>query len=542
MGIFIYETVSKSVTREEWEAVYEETLLLLEGFPLAERGAITYAGKEVICAVPSKERTDRKGRKGWSASMDYDSLRRAESYHLSRDLIGGSKVDPEAGDAIMGVLPAYLNYDWNDEKCRKVYSLWDAKSQGEPYHMYILAVACLIEDRLGEKAFVYGDITQGQCKKAVELANPYLKNPIRVPARCEKQRLYERISRLPLEDLEKVELFKALYLGVQEESFGNFMKEHFQASVLSEYWKDCFSRLSIGTAGFGKYLKTYLSYGFDLEPLCSMINRKDEEGNPRHEQFIKAVMECKLHRKDKHTGDYLDIEQESQQPYSIWTLFAKAVFGSAYNRKVNRYIPLEEIRGALKRGLGADCDVDQCIDQYLEEEAAAPEIDALNPDLSQQERHNMIQTDASEVFSQFMDSKKAELQNQREQYDISEPGDLVSYRRGNTLEPLLEDVLRELFPIYHGTTEEDDYKMLMQQTPEERCLFLIEQNDSLLLRDRDWTRIFAAIKEEPKAYQRYYPMVRLNLTRESIMHLVRALVLNDELYAYAGEMAQPIRD
>ncbi|MCI8485482.1 MAG: hypothetical protein HFH41_14265, partial [Lachnospiraceae bacterium] len=397
---------------------------------------------------------------------------------------------------------------------------------------------CLIEDRLGEKAFVYGDITQGQCKRAVELANQYLKKPIRVPARCEKQRLYERISRLPLEELDQVELFKRLYLGAQEESFGSFMKEHFQESVLSEYWKEEFSGLHIGTAGFGKYLKTCLSWGFELEPLCRIIDMKDNEGNSRHQEFIKAVMDCKLHLQDKNTEDYLDIEQDSPQPYSIWTLFAKAAFGSAYNRKVNRYIPLEEIRAALKRGLGADCDVDRCIDQYLEEEAAAPEIDALNPELSQQEQRQMIQTDASEVFSQFMDSKIEELQSQREQYDISEPEDLTSYQKGNTLDPLLEELIRELFPIYHGTTEEDHYKELMQQTPEERCLFLIEQNDSLLLRDRDWTRIFAAIEKEPKAYERYYPMIRLDLTRETIMHVVRALVLNDELYAYAGELGK----
>lgn len=46
MGIFIYENVSKSVTKAEWEKVYEETLVLVDAFPLAERSAITYSGKK----------------------------------------------------------------------------------------------------------------------------------------------------------------------------------------------------------------------------------------------------------------------------------------------------------------------------------------------------------------------------------------------------------------------------------------------------------------------------------------------------------------
>lgn len=46
MGIFIYENLSKSVTKAEWEKVYEETLVLVDAFPLAERSAITYSGKK----------------------------------------------------------------------------------------------------------------------------------------------------------------------------------------------------------------------------------------------------------------------------------------------------------------------------------------------------------------------------------------------------------------------------------------------------------------------------------------------------------------
>jgi hypothetical protein len=72
--------------------------------------------------------------------------------------------------------------------------------------MYLLAIACLIEARLGEKAFVYGDITKGQCKKAVELANKHLKKPIDVPDRCDMERFYRRISKLQMSEKEQLNM------------------------------------------------------------------------------------------------------------------------------------------------------------------------------------------------------------------------------------------------------------------------------------------------------------------------------------------------
>lgn len=378
MGIFIYEEISGSVTKEEWANVYQETLTLIKAFPLAERRSIPYAGRTLICAVPTEERniSSVRGKQkiGWKTSLDYDTLNGAEVYVLPKDLIGDNEVDPDAGDAIMGTLSTCLNYDWSDEKVSHTYSLWDAKTQGEPYHMYLLAIACLIEDRLGEKAFVYGDITLGQCRKAVKMANQYLNKPIELPARCDPERFYARVQKLPLKETEKITLFEHFYLGIQDEHFGNFERTHFSTEALLEHWKARFSGSTIGTRGFYKYIKTYLASGFGLEELCRIVCLNDKEGNPQPEQFLKAIMDSKLHLKEKNTEDCLDIAPDSEQPYSIYTLMADFVFGLAHNPKADRYIPIEELRTALRNGLGAEYDVDKYIDEYLKKEAEAPEI------------------------------------------------------------------------------------------------------------------------------------------------------------------------
>ena len=97
---------------------------------------------------------------------------------------------------------------------------------------------------------------------------------------------------------------------------------------------------------------------------------EDKEGNPQYEKFIYAIMDSKLYIKQKNTEDYLDIQQQEEQPYSIWTLMADFAYGSVHNRKVDRYVPIGEIRQALRSGIGDKCDTDQYIDQYLEKEAA----------------------------------------------------------------------------------------------------------------------------------------------------------------------------
>jgi hypothetical protein len=176
MGIFIYLDISKSVTKPEWEAVYEETLQLIKNLPLAERRQVNIHGVDTICLVKTEEhdfpsawsRCDEKI--GWAADGDLETLKVAEKYFLPRDLIEDNIIEENAEDAMLGACPAYLNYDWSDERFTHIYSEWGSKTQGEPYHIYLLAVACLIEARLGTKAFVYGDITRGQCKKAVEIS------------------------------------------------------------------------------------------------------------------------------------------------------------------------------------------------------------------------------------------------------------------------------------------------------------------------------------------------------------------------------------
>ena len=55
MGIFIDLDISKSITKKEWEDVYNETLMLIEKLPLAERRKVDIHGVDTICLVKTAE-------------------------------------------------------------------------------------------------------------------------------------------------------------------------------------------------------------------------------------------------------------------------------------------------------------------------------------------------------------------------------------------------------------------------------------------------------------------------------------------------------
>ena len=62
MGVGIRMRVSKSITRNEWEKVYDESLQLIKAFPLAEMRYVECKGVETLCLVQTEDRVENRGR------------------------------------------------------------------------------------------------------------------------------------------------------------------------------------------------------------------------------------------------------------------------------------------------------------------------------------------------------------------------------------------------------------------------------------------------------------------------------------------------
>ncbi len=546
MGIFINLEISKSVTRKEWEDVYNETLLLVEKFPLAEWTVADIHGVGTYCFTKTEEHvfpSIRGNRIGWSTNADLETLNDAEEYFLPKDLVEEKEIDENAGDAILGACPAYLTSYIDDDRFDHTYHKWGCKTQGRPYHIYLLAIACLIEARLGTKAFTYGDITRGQCRKAVDIANEYLEHKIDMPDRCYADRLMQRISKLDFSDKEKIAFFETFYLGTKDAAVGKAMRETFSKESLNDYWEKRFENQSVGTVGFDALVSEYLLLGFEIDTLCKYVNFKGSDGNMQYEKFIKLIMDAKLHLREKNCKDPLKIDQEEEQPYGVWTLFAQLVFAGAENNKVDRYVPIEDLRAALKRGMDGRIDVDSIIDEYLKDESEQGKIDIRdNNDITREELEQAVKQDPAETLCQIIENKKKALSESYARYDINDMNDLWRYKSGQKICPGLAEALGKSRLFLEKMLSEPRYAELSSKSTIEKYKWLVLQNQRIWIRKEDWEQIYRNLENEPESFGRYYSLMRVDVGGGELYKMVRALMINNELYDFSKELAGKLKD
>lgn len=517
MGIFINLAVSKAVTEEEWEKVYEETVELVEKLPLAEVQKVEIHGIDTLCVVPTKERELYFGSqkiKGWRTSGDKESLGFAECFSMYKNFVSMHLLNLDAGDAILGVIPEYLEEDNNDSKFKQVYRLWGSKTQGEDYHIYLLAVAALLEDRLKEKVFTFGDVTKGQFKAAVKIANEYLEHPIGLPVSCDIKLFFERVSKLPIEEVQKMKVIEEFYLGKKDKELGDCIRQYFKAEVIRKYWKKEFRECQIGSRGFKHIFQKYINWGFELSELFEIVDFENGDKKENCEKFISTILDSKLFLKQKRTIDPLVVDVEEERPYSVATLFAQVLFGGAKNTTVVSYLPIERIEEILEKNLGADWDVKAYIKTYLKKEE---------------------KQDISDQFLDFMEEEREKLIQERKEYDITDYDLLRFYETGDTILPKIETAIRKSREFLNSTLKEEKFKELLKEDILIEFHWLTIQNRYYYIRQEDWEKIYEKLRE-PNGLARYYSLFRIQLSSQNLVDMALALLLNDDLWEYSSKI------
>jgi hypothetical protein len=544
MGIFIYVSVSKAITQEEWQPVYEETLFLAKKFHLMDESDYECKnGIQVRCHVPTEERTihyDGFYKSfdfiGWRACGDYETMQSAEMNSTDKYLVQPDQINANALDPMIVQI---LLQKGNDEQIysfanEQRYLLWGSKTQGYCYHMYFLAIACLIESRLGKKAYVYGDITRGQCKKAVELANEYLENPIQVPDSCDPQRFAKRIQDSSLDNKMKIDGFLSMFLGTKDAAFGQAFRENFSKEELSEYWKNKFKNTCPGKFPFQNSLHDYLLWGFDLADLPLYIHLDDGNDNLQYEALIRDILDTKIYLKEKDCRTPGIVDPEAGMPYGIFSLFGQMIFGSAKNKHVDRYIPIEQVKETLKNSLPNCIDTDRIIDEYIREEEQKEQA-SYSKGMSEGEVKDALKTDGAGILNQFLDMKRDELEEEIATYDIIDAKYFLFYTKGDSIEPKLREQLLKNFAVYIRSVQQEKFFELLDATPYQRCQYLAVYNDCFWLRNQDWEKIFADIEEHTESFMRYFPITVIAANSEDLIAMVQSFVINDDLYEYCLE-------
>ena len=288
----------------------------------------------------------------------------------------------------------------------------------------------------------------------------------------------------PMRNKEKLTVFEHAYLGKKDAEFGDCMRNYFDENTIEDFWKEKLGRFEVGMYGFDSLFNKYMTMGFDLEKFCGYVKLQDKDGNDQHGKFIKRVMDAKLHIKDKNCADMLEIDPEAEQI------------------KIDR-----------EDAFSSDEKMEEAIDQ-----------------------------DASEVFQWGMDKNIENLQKMQEEYDIIDFKNLKFYEDGDTIRPGLEKSLGKSRKFLDSILDEETFTELMAKDALARCRWIVEQNRHILIREKDWEKIFTDIEEHKESFGRYYSIQRAKMDSDEIVDMGAALMINDKLYEYSKVLADQISE
>ena len=111
------------------------------------------------------------------------------------------------------------------------------------------------------------------------------------------------------------------------------------------------------------------------------------------------------------------------------------------------------------------------------------------------------------------------------------------FENGDTFSPKVWENTFSMFKFYLSATEEDTLQELKNEGAESCIDFLCKNNRSITLLGDDWDKIFDKIKSDVEIFNRYYPAVRVKVTSNNVEHILRAFVLNDELWNFLSTSA-----
>lgn len=223
-------SLSKTITQQEWENVYEETLSLAPQLDLCYVKDFYYDGVIGKCFAPpkalDKDDYDIK-RVLWRADGLYSKRIGINTVRFIRYL-KKENCGQENGSAFLG-------YAYNDESLSSI--MMGQELINKSYITSILALAILIEARLKDKVFLYGNFDYYIAQEALDKINKLLKEPIGMPVVCEADKLMTYVQTTNFPKTKKFELFINTYVGPMNETFWNVLEANFSKSTIENFKK-----------------------------------------------------------------------------------------------------------------------------------------------------------------------------------------------------------------------------------------------------------------------------------------------------------------
>lgn len=419
-----------NISNSEWENVYDESLELVKAYPFAHEEDRKFWGFRVPVYAQTNEKFNPE--RYWTIMGDLHSKQYGETFRLYRDL-NKYKARQGTGEGKDILL------EEEQQIC-----VFDSKTQGYQYHLYILAIAMLIESRFPKSAIVGGDIDFEQCMKAKEWADQHLSLPVDLPVRVRMEQLLSRFSNLNNE-LEQIHVIEKLLIADSEEMF-KMIYTHFSSETFHLWFSNKLQTFSSpNQIGALKLLIYYLNVTNDLNNLFYIVCR-DEKG-PKFPlaEIIRAIARTWIGLPREKFTYLKHFEKIAGHPQIVERQFGTIILDMRFSgREIKSFIPLPEIAKSLARYFPES---DNQIESTLRQEMSRIEEELLA-------FHNQIRpaielSNASTEDKKFLADEDAFLYFDEDTVKLTNEQDLmikgIAFSINTLLEQEGEGVLKEFF-------------------------------------------------------------------------------------------------
>lgn len=520
--------VADTVTQDEWKPAYEKTLQFLETMPVLEIVQDTHKRRPWRYAVPTQERETSEGL-CWCAEGDSQTRHSASPNRLYRQL---PECRSQPGtDVLLAVLDSEATGKPWELCAHRAWKFWGNETKGDWVHMYLLAVACLLEDLLPGKVTCTGDITRGQYRVVMPWVSSFLGRQVAEPVRCSPTRLWERISAMPVSEEERPELLAKLFIGEPDAEYGAVLREYLSTDSIDALWRKEFAGLTVTSMPYRIVLGNYLQEGFAVRDLKKCDCFCDPDGTPRYDLFVHSVLDTKMFipgRNARARGlAFISKEAEKEKNRCMWMYLRGSIIREMYDSLVDRYMPLRDILEEIEECVGEQCNV---------RDVAAEWLEVLGYNMQLIEAEEEVDEEEAEEAETEEEVTEEEEATGDEAADIRSCSQFLSYRSGQSISHDLAESLIEYFAMLQKSlhlANPEVRKLLTALPPDEMFdLLLPSCSPKILLMKDDWERIRLTLEANPDSFPRYAALADAYVVSWQGEDFARALMLNDDLYAW----------
>jgi len=278
MGLYLSLNLTPTVSQEQWERFWCDSLRMLQEMPLRLVRAALHESPHGAVHVWTRNLTgtDEHG-EFWEIAGDADSLLYAEPVRLYRNLEVyrkqwkkcKSKKLADKEDPLFCTAKDYENAGDNPVPISDV-DLFYSRTQGYPYHHAVSAVIILAEHRFPLHVFGWGDLRPKGCETVRQwLVSLFDGESILPPIALDAARLWNRIEGTCGDINVTIKRFEERFVGTRAQQIHRMLAES-QIATMHKLAEELIRYNEI-TLGFEELSKAFLEATDDLELFLDLI-------------------------------------------------------------------------------------------------------------------------------------------------------------------------------------------------------------------------------------------------------------------------------